>query len=242
MFNFIQFLSCMFLFYTEQISDNTLVITGDEHLHCSTVLRKKPADIISVTDGNGYIYTSQITVIAKSKTECRILDSTYQNPIIPEISIAISPTKNISRLEWFLEKSTEIGISSIYLVMTKRTERKTVNLQRLEKILISAMKQSLQTHIPKIKIVSFKELLKSVQNQYDQKYIAHCDKPEMSLKTLYNSDSSAILLIGPEGDFTKDEVNSALEHGYQEVSLGNMRLRTETAGLAGLFYMRYPKI
>ena len=230
----------MFLFYSTDIVDDTLIVKEDEHLHCSIVLRKKVGDIIYVTDGKGSTYTSKIISVSKTQTECRIEDSKYQKPLSPDISIAISPTKNATRLEWFLEKSTEIGISSIYLVQTRRTERKTVNLKRLEKVLISAMKQSLNTHLPTLEVTTFKELMKI--DKYQDKFIAHCENPDLNLKSVYKSKVSSILLIGPEGDFTKDEVSDALSNGYQGVSLGNMRLRTETAGLTGLFIMRYPKL
>lgn len=232
----------MFLFYSTDVMDDTLMIKGDDHLHCSIVLRKKAGDIIYVTDGKGNTYTSKIISISKTQTECSIEDSKYQIPLSPAISIAISPTKNAARLEWFLEKSTEIGISSIYLVQTQRTEKKTVNLQRLEKVLISAMKQSLNTHLPTLQVSKFKDFMKMELEKYNDMYIAHCENPDLKLKHLYNSNKSSILLIGPEGDFTKEEIANALSNGYQGVSLGDMRLRTETAGLTGLFIMRYPKL
>lgn len=230
----------MFLFHSTDILDNNLIIKGDEHLHCSIVLRKRVGDIIFVTDGKGNTYSSKIISVTKNQTECSIEDSKYQAPLSPTISIAISPTKNTARLEWFLEKSTEIGISSIYLVQTKRTEKKSVNLQRLEKVLLSAMKQSLNTHLPKLEVLTFKDLMKI--NHYQNKFIAHCENPDLKLKNVYKSNVSSILLIGPEGDFTKEEIADALINGYQGVSLGNMRLRTETAGLTGLFIMRYPNL
>ncbi len=232
----------MFLFYSNDIIGSTLYLTGDEHIHCSTVLRKKSGDLIHVTDGVGYIHTAEIQTSDKKQTQCRILESTIHAPLNPEIAIAIAPTKNASRIEWFLEKATETGISAIYLVQTKRTERKSTNVLRLEKILISAMKQSLNTYLPVLQQVNYKELLKLSKGEYDQKYIAHCDNPEKSLKGMYKAHTSAILLIGPEGDFTPDEISEAQQAGFEACSLGNMRLRTETAGLVGLFTMRYPNI
>ena len=230
----------MFLFYSTDITGSTLHITGDEHIHCATVLRKKSGDHIFVTDGTGSIYTAEILSSGKKQTICNILETTKHTPLNPEIAIAIAPTKNASRIEWFLEKATETGISAIYLTQTKRTERKTANIRRLEKILISAMKQSLNTYLPVLQPVTFSEILKLSREKYQQKYIAHCDNPDVSLKSMYNAKSSAILLIGPEGDFTPDEMADALHSDFKACSLGNMRLRTETAGLVGLFTMRYP--
>lgn len=232
----------MFLFYTTEVNGDKVILKNEEHSHCTTVLRKKPGDIIYVTDGKGHIFNVQIILQTKSQTEGKILETTYQHPLTPEIAIVISPTKNASRLEWFLEKATEIGISAIYVTLMKRTEKKSVNVERLEKILVSAMKQSLHTHLPQLHTGTLKEIMQMNTDRYQQKFIAHCDNPELSLKNIYKNDQSAILLIGPEGDFTSDEISEAAKKGFKEVSLGPMRLRTETAGLTGLFMMRYSKL
>lgn len=232
----------MFLFYTTNVKEETIILQNEEHSHCVTVLRKKPGDIIHVTDGKGHIFTVQIIAYTKAQTEGKIIEKTYQPPINPEIAIVISPTKNPSRLEWFLEKSTEIGITSIFVAHMKRTEKKSVNNARLEKILVSAMKQSLHTHLPQLHTGTLKDILELHTDRYQQKLIAHCNNPALTLKNIYNSDQSAILLIGPEGDFTADEITASTKKGFKEVSLGQMRLRTETAGLVGLMMMRLPTL
>lgn len=232
----------MFLFYSLEHTEDQLILLSDEHLHCTTVLRKKIGDTVFVTNGSGSIFKAEIHSIEKKQTICSILETQTQSPLFPEIAIAIAPTKNASRIEWFLEKATEFGISAIYLTQTKRTERKSTNIQRLEKILISAMKQSLNTHLPTLQSLTYTELLDLSSEKYEQKFIAHCDNPDLSLKNLYDPTTSALLLIGPEGDFTPDEINQAIQSGFKACSLGDMRLRTETAGLVGLFTLRYPRL
>ena len=230
----------MFLFYSDNVDGQTISIAGDEHQHCAKVLRKKIGDQIKITDGQGQIFTAEITAIQKLTTICHIVDKISSKPIVPKLSIAISPTKNLSRIEWFVEKAVEIGISAIYFVHTQRTEKKSVNLERIHKICISAMKQSLQVHLPKIQnYKSVNELIENVGSDYEQKFIAYCDGPTDLLKDILKSKINTILLIGPEGDFTENEIKEATASSFIPVSLGDSRLRTETAGLVGLMMMKY---
>jgi 16S rRNA (uracil1498-N3)-methyltransferase len=221
----------MIVFYTSEIDGNLATLKGDECLHCSKVLRKKIEDEVFVTDGKGRLHSGVISQISKKEVTIS-LTSEIDNQRRPHSkSIAIAPTKNIDRFEWFLEKSTEIGITDIYPFLSSRSERKIIKPERLEKILISAMKQSKNFHKPTLHPISpIRELL---ANDFveQSKFIAHCMDPKLALQKQYVSGSNAIVLIGPEGDFTEDEVEIAKSFSWQEISLGKSRLRTETAGI-----------
>jgi 16S rRNA (uracil1498-N3)-methyltransferase len=230
----------MFLFYSDDILADNIILSNEEHQHCTKVLRKKIGDHISITDGKGNIFHAEITNILKQNTKCKIESTTYIEPPKSRIAIAIAPTKNANRIEWFAEKAVEIGISDLYFIQTHRTEKKEINMQRIEKIILSAMKQSMNIHLPHIKYFkSLKDFSQEVLINYDQKFIAHCDGPTAELKKIIIKDKSALLMIGPEGDFTSEEVMSMENFGFQSVSLGSSRLRTETAGLVGLMIMKY---
>ncbi len=224
----------MFLFYTNLVSENQLRLTEDEHQHCTKVLRKQVGDDIFITDGNGHIYSARISNITKAETVCNILNTDTKPTPHPNIIIAISPTKNASRLEWFVEKAVEIGISEIIVFNAQRTEKKSFNQSRIHKIMVSAMKQSLNVHLPTLNYYESTKLLLAKTKDIDQKFIAHCDGPTLSLNASMNKSKDAIVLIGPEGDFTHQEIEMALENGFKAVTLGDSRLRTETAGLVAL--------
>jgi 16S rRNA (uracil1498-N3)-methyltransferase len=148
-----------------------------------------------------------------------------------KLSIAICPTKNPARLEWFLEKATEIGIVNIYPVLSDRTEKQSIKQERLQNIIVSAAKQSGQLFFPTLHPIQHMKTLFATTLQYNQYFIAHCDGEKQYLKDIYKKNESAMLLIGPEGDFTKDEIMAAINKNYTPVSLGNSILRVETAGL-----------
>lgn len=230
----------MFLFYSKNIVADSIILEGDEHQHCVKVLRKKIGDQIFITDGKGQIYTCTIAETQKLNTTCNIQGTKTQEAPSPHLAIAIAPTKNSARIEWFVEKAIEIGINAIYFVHTHRTEKKSINDQRMEKICVSAMKQSMNVHLPTTRTFkNLKELVIALENQYQQKYIAHCDGPTIELKEIFHTKSDAILLIGPEGDFTPEEITETKKFGFTSVALGPSRLRTETAGLVGLMMMKY---
>lgn len=230
----------MFLFYSDNVQSEYISLTNDEHIHCTKVLRKNIGDQIFITDGQGHIFTCRIATIQKNETNCEIQYTEIHDIPQPRLGLAISPTKNAARIEWFVEKAVEIGISDIFFTHTQRTEKKAINIQRLEKILISAMKQSMNVHLPTLQTFkSVDELTKSVSHLYEQKYIAHCDGPTLSLNEAIDRNKSALLMIGPEGDFTKEEINLSQNANFIAVSLGPSRLRTETAGLVGLMMMKY---
>lgn len=229
----------MILFYSTDIAGQNITLTEDDHIHCTKVLRKQVNDIIMITDGLGHIFSCAIKTITKVSTLCQVVEKSYHQSILPKTSIAISPTKNAARIEWFIEKAVEIGISEIYFYNAQRTEKKSINEQRLKKIMVSAMKQSLNVQLPVMHITKdVKAYVDLVTSKYDQKFIAYCDGPTQHLTSAQDNQKSRILMIGPEGDFTAEEIRYATNAGYQSVTLGTARLRTETAGLAGLIMMR----
>lgn len=220
----------MLLFFQPNISQNNFLDPEDSR-HCVKVLRKTTKDTIHVVDGVGGLYQCEITKANDKKCEFAIV-STQQNFQQRDsyLHIAIAPTKNADRLEWFIEKSVEIGIDEISLIQTKHSERKQQKVERLEKIAISAMKQSLKAYLPKInELVSFEKFLGTVKQE--QKFLAHLTDESKPLVSVLKSKSSYCILVGPEGDFSADEILKAKQEGFQWVTLGNSRLRTETAGL-----------
>lgn len=229
----------MNLFYTDNVAEDALILRGEEHIHCTKALRHNVGDYISITDGKGSVFHSCIEKINKVETLCKVLNVTKTEPLRPAISIAIAPTKNAARIEWLTEKAVEIGISEIVLFRSVRSERKTFNAERIKKIAISAMKQSQQACLPElISLDSFEKMLQYTK-KYSAKFIAYCDGPGTLLTDRLQSGKDTVVLIGPEGDFTPGEVKSATDAGYYPVSLGQNRLRTETAGLVALVMMRF---
>jgi len=187
-------------------------------------------DSIELTDGNGYLYRASVSEADPKKCGFTIVEKKEIPSRDFNIAIAIAPTKNIDRTEWFIEKAVEIGIEEIHLILCNKSERKNVNNDRLLKIAVSAMKQSGQTRLPLITdMISFREIL---SHQASQKFICHVDNTNPDqLKSLAKAKQSYLVLIGPEGDFSKEEIQLAIEQGFKKVSLGPNRLRTETAAL-----------
>ncbi len=238
----------MYLFYTPDI-DTSLCLSEEESQHCVRVLRYTRGDEILLTDGKGTTYTARITNPHPKHCEFEIVSQEKQQKAHNfHLHIAIAPTKNIERLEWMIEKCTEIGIDEITPLLCRFSERKQIREDRLEKIILSAAKQSLTPYLPKLNpLTTFDELmLNKGQRTKDEglitgKYIAHCykeDKRELKdeIQRLaehrtQNAELSITILIGPEGDFSEEEIRLALDKGYIPVSLGNTRLRTETAGV-----------
>jgi 16S rRNA (uracil1498-N3)-methyltransferase len=221
----------MQLFYISAIEGNACVLSEEESWHCTKVLRLKEGDEITMTDGRGNIHRGQLTKIHHKGC---LVEITGTRPVARnswQTHIAMAPTKNIDRFEWFLEKATEIGIDEITPLFCEHSERETVKLPRLEKVLISAMKQSLKAWLPKLnKPVKFREFISG--NHNGQKFIGYCETGnESALDKLYIPGNDAVILIGPEGDFSKTEVELATTSGFVPVSLGASRLRTETAGI-----------
>lgn len=222
-------------FYTNKIEGDFAELNEVEARHCLQVLRKKVGDPITFVDGLGGYYEGQLEETAKKSCTIRIVKKVvpYQ-PLPVNIHIGIAPTKNISRFEWFLEKATEIGIGEITPLLCQRSERKKIRADRLEKVLLSAMKQSLKAHLPRLNpLTSLQSFLQGTFSDGDNHYIAHCGNGfKNHLKDLYLPGRNVTILIGPEGDFSEEEVEEARAVGFKEISLGSSRLRTETAGLA----------
>lgn len=203
-----------------------------ESKHAIKVLRLNAGDKINLVDGKGTFFEAEITQAHVKKCELQLLSSTPENNTKPHIHIAIAPTKNNDRLEWFIEKATEIGIGEITPIICQRSERKTIKTDRLEKTAISAMKQSLKATLPTInEAITFKNFIENNSSRNNQ-FIAHClDNTEKHLSELCKKNESVLVLIGPEGDFSKEEIDLALKNGFKPISLGKSRLRTETAGI-----------
>jgi 16S rRNA (uracil1498-N3)-methyltransferase len=223
----------MQLFYNSEIkkSDLTFFFDKEESKHIVKVLRKKEGGKIFITNGLGYLFESEIIMASEKKCEVKITKETFQEPTAFYTHIAVAPTKMNDRLEWFLEKATEIGIHEITPIICDHSERKVYKIDRAEKIIQAAMKQSLHYYIPKInEPVSLSQFIKS--NITGQKFIAHCEETDKkSFKNEVKRDEKITILIGPEGDFSTKEINLAIENHFIPVTLGNTRLRTETAAL-----------
>ena len=220
----------MQLFYLKN-PKKEITLSSEESKHATKVLRKKEGDILSFTDGKGGYYKAEIKFANIRKCKLKIITSEQKEKKHNYyLHIAISPTKNIDRFEWFLEKSTEIGIDEITPIICSHSERKIIKTERGNRILISAMKQSLKCHLPKLnEATNFNEFIK--KDLEGAKYIAHCkDSKKNELKTMSKKEKT-LILIGPEGDFSPKEIKLAVENQFKAVSLGTSRFRTETAGI-----------
>ena len=221
----------MSLFYVPALSSGN-VLSEEESQHAVKVLRLEVGDEITVVDGTGGFYNAKIINPHPKHCTFEITSTILEHGKRDyRLHIAIAPTKNIERLEWFIEKATEIGIDEITPVICRFSERKIIKAERLEKIIISASKQSVKAYFPQLNpLCTFDELIK--HHEASQKFIAHCydeDKKQLQKEILKSTD--VLILIGPEGDFSKEEVQKAMSAGFIPVSLGNSRLRTETAGV-----------
>lgn len=229
----------MFIFYSAEVFSDRLILRSDDHHHCSKVLRKHKGEQIHVTDGKGHIFLCYIESINRDNTQCVITGTESQAQANPKVAIAIAPVKNYSRIEWFVEKATEIGVSDIYIMHTQRSEIKPVKKDRLEKIAVSAMKQSLKAYLPNILFFDkLEDCLTHTQNIYTDRFIGYCEDTDGILSDKVVQIHDTLVFIGPEGDFTPAEVEAARKVGVTPVSLGNSRLRTETAGIVALLTVR----
>jgi 16S rRNA (uracil1498-N3)-methyltransferase len=221
-------------FYHPMLADEpeSCFLPEESSKHISQVLRMKTGERLHLTDGKGLLAVAEILDAHKKKTSIRILEKQQIPAPDNKRIIAISPVKNTARFEWFLEKSTEIGIHQIIPLICQRTEKQHLRPERLKNILVSAMLQSQQCHLPILdEPTSLVKLLDS--NLPDAKYIAHCLQygDRTSFRDVVHSTHASIILIGPEGDFTSDEIHQAIQSGFTPVTLGEQRLRTETAGV-----------
>lgn len=229
-------------FYSESITSGIAILSEEESHHCLQVLRLENGDTVEVVNGKGLLWQASVEKVSKKQAVLRIgdlLHSEISNDCVCHLAVAI--TKNSDRIEWLIEKATELGLATFHPIITDRTERNKLRLDRLEKIAVSAMKQSQRLWKPIIhEPISFPKWL-SVVPASDDKFIAHCmetDNKE-SLSAVLKSETHTWLAIGPEGDFTEKEVEMAANNGFSPITLGNARLRVETAALAACAYIYF---
>ena len=223
----------MQLFFNPNLNntETSFVFDKEESKHIIKVLRKKESDILFVTNGLGYLFKTEIALASDSKCTVNILSFEKQDEPKFNLHLVVAPTKMNERYEWFLEKATEIGVQEITPIICEHSERKIIKTDRFQKIIESAMKQSLHYYLPKFnEPILYKDFIKKEIN--GQKFIAHCEETDKkSLKDVLKPKENITMLIGPEGDFSEKEIKMAVENNYIPVSLGNTRLRTETAAI-----------
>ena len=230
----------MNLFYAPDIA-NRQELPAEEAAHCARVLRMSEGDKIMITDGQGCFYEAELTLVSPKHCRVAILNKKYPAPLWQgHLHLALAPTKNMDRIEWLAEKATEIGFNELTFLNCRFSERKVIKPERVDKILVSAMKQSLKPWKPKLnEMIDFSKFMKKEFS--GQKFIAHCyddlGEAKPLLKDVLSKGEDALVLIGPEGDFSREEVETAIAQGFKPISLGKSRLRTETAALVACHIM-----
>lgn len=225
----------MDLYYHPDLTNDETYLEEEESRHLIKVLRKNEGDTLQLTDGKGSLCVA--TILQANPKRCHVaLSQRTKQPAPPPIALAIAPTKNMDRIEWLTEKAVEIGVRELYFFQSEHSERRVLKLERLERKALSAMKQSLNAYLPKMEgLMEFDEMLEAIKGNYVGKYIAWIDNEVHDhLFDIAEFEHPCIVLVGPEGDFTKEEVDRAMTAGFIPVSLGTNRLRTETAGLAAI--------
>ena len=226
----------MQLFYHPEINEDSTDISfeKEESQHIVKVLRKKQGDHLYVTNGKGFLFETEISFASPKKCEVFVLNSEIKTSHPYYLHLVVAPTKMNERYEWFLEKATEIGVDEITPIICQNSERSSLKIERFEKIILSAMKQSLQFHLPKLnQPVASLDFFKQIGDNDSKKFIAHCQESNRILlsKSLLPFPKKIMILIGPEGDFSDEEIKIALNGNFSPISLGNNRLRTETAAV-----------
>lgn len=227
----------MHVFYTPDIAV-TCEMPEEEAAHCLRVLRLGVGDEVMLTDGKGCFYKAVISAATGKRCQVKVTETIEQEPLWNgHLHLAMAPTKNMDRIEWLAEKATEIGFDELSFLNCRYSERKVIKTERVEKIVVSAVKQSLKARKPVVnEMMDFARFVK--QNFAGQKFIAHCNEGEKPLlKEILVPDEDALVLIGPEGDFSPEEVKLAESLGFRSISLGKSRLRTETAALVSVHIM-----
>lgn len=222
----------MHIFYTPELSGKTYILDETESKHCVRVLRLEKGDEINLVDGRGGYFTAEIADPNPKRCLVNVIKSELNFGLRNfQVHVAIAPTKNIERIEWFLEKATEIGINRVTPLLCRHSERKEIKYDRLEKVMVSAMKQSLKAYLPILdELTKFNDFIH--QPFEGQKFIAHCEEQHRELlKNAVKTGGKYLILVGPEGDFSLEEIELAINAGFLPVSLGDSRLRTETAGV-----------
>ncbi len=227
----------MHVFYTPDIQTRA-ELPEEEAAHAVRVLRLQEGDEVMLTDGAGNFYRAEISAASNKRCLVQVLETLPQEPLwTGHLHLAMAPTKNMDRTEWLAEKATEIGFDELTFLNCRFSERRVIKTERILKILVSAVKQSLKARLPRLnEMTDFHHFVK--QPFKGQKFIAHCYEGEKPLlKDVLKRGEDALVLIGPEGDFSEEEVRLALEQGFRPVSLGRSRLRTETAALVACHLM-----
>ena len=224
----------MQLFYAPDITPPLYTLSDEESKHCVRVLRLREGDSLHITDGKGNLYHCNITEAHQHHCTVEVIETFSEWEKMPySLTMAVAPTKNIDRFEWFLEKATEVGISEVYPLLSEHSERKEIKQEREEKVITSAVKQSLKAYHPTLEDMT--DFKKFVTREFDgRKFIAHCGeavKGKNYLASTLKKGENALVLIGPEGDFSPEEVALAVKNGFEEITLGTQRLRTETAAV-----------
>ena len=223
----------MQLFYNASLDNSISQVTfpSEESRHIIKVLRKKEGDLLHITNGKGDLFEAEIVDSNPKKCKVQVVSHSKKHPTKHWLHMVVAPTKMNDRFEWFLEKATEIGVNEITPIICEQSERRVVKPERLQKVVLSAMKQSLQTYLPKLNpAINFKDFIEN--DQHGLLFIAHCEDDEKTeLKRRVAPDNDVTILIGPEGDFSRREITLAREKGFLPVSLGKNRLRTETAAI-----------
>lgn len=227
----------MHVFYTPEIAVNP-ELPEEEAAHCLRVLRLTVGDEVMLTDGKGLFYKAVISAATGKRCQVKVVESIEQEPFWNgHLHLAMAPTKNMDRIEWFAEKATEIGFNELSFLNCRFSERKVIKIERIEKIVVSAVKQSLKAYKPVVnEMMDFSRFME--KDFSGQKFIAHCYEGEKPLlKDVLVPGQDALVLIGPEGDFSMEEVQKAEAAGFRAISLGKSRLRTETAALVAVHTM-----
>lgn len=223
----------MQLFYNSELTEHSVQVTfsKEESKHIIKVLRKSVGDELHITNGKGWLFIAKITLADIKNCLTDIVSKTFHPKKNYQVHLAVAPTKMNDRYEWFLEKATEIGVDSITPIICNHSERKTINAERFEKILLAAMKQSNQYYLPTLQSkINFNEFIK--QNFKGLKFIAHCEETDKkTLKSVLKPETDVLMMIGPEGDFSVKEIETAIKNQFIPVTLGTTRLRTETAAI-----------
>ena len=229
----------MDLFFCPEIINGISILSEEESYHCIKVLRHIDGDEINLIDGAGNFYKAKITSAHKSHSGFEVIKKwKEEGSSNSKIHLAIAPTKNIERIEWLLEKAVEIGINEISFIECDHSERRKINLERLNRICVSAMKQSMRASLPKLnEIIPIKEFLNQKSVIKNQKFICHLGENKTQLSSVYQQGNNATILIGPEGDFSDAELKAANDAEFKEVIIGNNRLRTETAALVAIVHL-----
>ena len=231
----------MLLFYAPDITTPLYTLDEIESGHCVRVLRLQEGDTLNITDGRGTLYDAEVVDAHPKRCSVRIVAEHHNwEQRSYGLTVAVAPTKNIDRIEWFVEKATECGIDRIIPTLCDHSERKIIKGERLEKIAISAMKQSLKAYLPDIApLTPLREVLTTPFE--GTKLIAHCEEEaeRVFIGSELKAGDNVLILIGPEGDFSPEEIALARKNGFREVSLGDCRLRTETAALAATMYTAF---